>query len=244
MNLKLDRERVTMLVIEMVAIVFSVLLALAVNEWRQSLNNQAVAKSATDVIRHEVATNTGELTRSLAYHDSLLSDIRGFRHTQKILTENRPAELDDLANPTKVAMAIRARFRALGLSENTSFGVDVKSESRVDVYFSSGLRGYATFDDADWTLYGPKSIHLKSGFLRNDAWEVALATQAPPHMNFAIVTALSEIHRTQEQHNDTVRLILRSLYEGAFLLAAFEDLVDVERRLLKRYSAVQGILPP
>lgn len=53
------------------AIVFSVLVALAVDEWRESRAHAALAARARAEIVAEAAINRTELTRAIAWHDSL-----------------------------------------------------------------------------------------------------------------------------------------------------------------------------
>ena len=241
MDLGISKERLPILIIEMIAIVFSDLLALGVNEWRQSLKDQGLARSATDTILNEVVTNLTEIRRALAYHDSLKGDILAFRHTAEAFKEPRPAALRNLQEV--VSREIRERFESRGFPASVSFAVHIKDSTRVDIYFSTGLRGYATFDDHNWSVHGPKPVHLKSGFIRNDAWDMTLATQAPPHMKTPVVAGASEIHCTQEQYNETVSLILRSLYQDTFLFAAFEDLISFELKLIDQYESFQELIP-
>lgn len=56
------------LAFEAVLIVLSVLLALAVNEWRQDRKDQALAQRALETLRREMQANQEEVKQKLAYH--------------------------------------------------------------------------------------------------------------------------------------------------------------------------------
>lgn len=62
--------------IEALLVVLSVLLALALNSWRQSANNEDLAQQAVRTIQAEVMANREEVRERLAYHESLLDSLK------------------------------------------------------------------------------------------------------------------------------------------------------------------------
>lgn len=75
-----ERERkgqtLTKLALEGITIVFGVLLALGVNEWRTSLSHQALAEQASDEIREEIARNLTRLESSLSRHNEQMTQLQ------------------------------------------------------------------------------------------------------------------------------------------------------------------------
>jgi len=61
--------------IEALLVVLSVLLALGLNSWRQSANDDDLERQAVRTIRAEVVENRREVRDRLAYHESLLDSL-------------------------------------------------------------------------------------------------------------------------------------------------------------------------
>jgi len=57
-------------------IVFSVLLALGANEWRQRAARAATVQAVVETVRGEVVANRAEVERALAHHRKLLDQLR------------------------------------------------------------------------------------------------------------------------------------------------------------------------
>ena len=62
-------------IIEAVLIVFSVLLALAVNEWRADAAREEKAKIALEAIHTELVENKKEFLESLSYHEEIMDTL-------------------------------------------------------------------------------------------------------------------------------------------------------------------------
>ena len=63
------------LTIEAVLIVLSVLLALALNQWRQNRQDRALAQQALQTLRLEIQANQAEVEQKLAYHKEIYDRV-------------------------------------------------------------------------------------------------------------------------------------------------------------------------
>lgn len=70
------RERLPEILLEVGSVVFAVLLALAVDEWRDNRAHQQLARTAEANILQEVASNRAELLGTRSANDTLLSNLR------------------------------------------------------------------------------------------------------------------------------------------------------------------------
>lgn len=72
------REALPRIVLESFFIVASILLALAVNEWRQRRANETLAQKAVENFRLEITHNKKEVESALPYHRDVASKIATF----------------------------------------------------------------------------------------------------------------------------------------------------------------------
>lgn len=73
------RERATRILVEIVSVVFAVLVALGVDEWRQARQDRERAEAARTAVLAELRSNRDELERSAPSIDSLLARLPGVR---------------------------------------------------------------------------------------------------------------------------------------------------------------------
>lgn len=73
------RQRLPELLIEGASVAFAVLLALAVDQWRESKSNDGLAERAEQSILAEVRTNLGHLEDQAHHRDSLIAYTREVR---------------------------------------------------------------------------------------------------------------------------------------------------------------------
>ena len=63
------------ILIEMFSVVFAVLLALGVNEWRSSRSNEELGTAAYQKITNEIKNNHQKISRIIENHNNILADI-------------------------------------------------------------------------------------------------------------------------------------------------------------------------
>lgn len=74
----------TQLFIEAVLVVLSVLLALALNSWRQSEINEDLATQSLRNFESEIRTNKAEVEEALSYHEMLIDTLQSGKPAQGI----------------------------------------------------------------------------------------------------------------------------------------------------------------
>jgi hypothetical protein len=75
-RLNLGRHSLGPLVLEMVMIVFSILLALTLESWKEGRHDRRLAGEALGNIRTELAQNRAEIETALPRHEKLLADLQ------------------------------------------------------------------------------------------------------------------------------------------------------------------------
>lgn len=243
--MKINVERLPTLVVEAIAIVFSVLLALGVNEWRQSMNDRALVKRVLSSLRTETIENKKQIQAALAHHEALIKDIRETKHTKYLLSIDlqkfsvNPKHFNDLR------ALIRNNLENFGLPLAQQLTMVKETDNRYLLIFAdTDLVGTIEVSNQKVDIYAPKGIPLKSAFIRNNAWEVAIATQATIHLDYAIVAQMSELHNRHQRYEETVSTILNMLYNQKFKLSPLEDLLNAEKQLLKKYDTLLETIDP
>lgn len=221
--------------IEVVAIVFSVLLAFAVDDCRQELADQQLVENVMTTIRDELEHNRGEIEKALPHHRDLARQLRG--GGLKLLSLDWTLARVDLEDAESVKAFLRGELVRQGAPIPPDFSVSKMADGFMillgDRPFHPRIEGDSIH------IYGEGGIQLRPALLRNAAWETAQATRATVHMEYRVVSAMSAIYRIQQRHEATVSKIVDMLYEGrGTILPALEDLITFERELLTHYEAL------
>lgn len=101
-----------------------------------------------------------------------------------------------------------------------------------------------------------EGISLRPAFIRNNAWESAQAAGVPVHLDFRVLSAVSEISELQRAYQDIVRMATQILYAGnaspekehelaairASQAVLVSDLAALERRLQARYREALSLV--
>lgn len=239
----MTRDRWFQLSIEATAIVLSVLLALAVNQWWQARSDRALVERVLDTIASEIAENRPRVSRALAYHDSLIAEIRERRFTGHVLSLPYPGASADGHNFEAMDRLVREALSGLGAPPWLEVAVAGGPDGRPLLSFrESDLSGRIEIIEDSLRVHLPRGIELRAAFLRNSAWTVALATRATVHMPFDVVAAVSDLHELQRSYAERKGTVLDMLYAGSFRMPALEDLRNLERDLLERYDHADGLL--
>lgn len=234
--------RFTRIAAEMGVIVFSVLLALGANEWRQAQARRATIATVHETIRAEIAANRAQVERALAHHRDMVEQLRtgGVVLTRLHLREAGIDTTSDAALARSLQAAARAlgapmpgEFRATRLPDGAWRVQHEEQTIRFEVRGDSGL------------VRGAGNIALMPPFLVESAWETAQITQAAVHMDPELVAALARIRQLHRQLGGTVDRLVDILYGtrgGGDLLAALQDLVMFETHTLAAYDLLLELL--
>jgi hypothetical protein len=178
------RNSVVTLTIQILSIVFSILLALSLNDWKESRNNRQLALATLKNFRQEIAANRKAV-------ETALRDQRTFLEALKIQT----------------AQAGAVKERAIVLPE----------------------------------------INMPD--ILTTAWETAIVTKATVHIDYEMVSKLSELYLQQRwlsSLEDKVFQTILSPYShekknteslARSLYVSLKNITEVEERLLSMYDA-------
>jgi len=233
---------------EMGVIVFSVLLALAANEWRQGAARDATVDTVLEMVRTEVTRNRAQVVEALAHHESLLAQLRGGGiEMARVDLRTFPVDTTSAAAMGRSVTALLEAemlasgnvppptFEARRLPDGEWLLVSEVGSIRI------GIRG----DTA--VVRGTGNIALRPPFLVEAAWETAQLTQAAVHMDPEIVSAMAQVRQLHQQVEGTASRLMDMLYGTsagrAEPLAALSDLVVFEDLLLQAYDQLLALLP-
>lgn len=153
-----------LLIIEAILVVMSVLLALALNSWREARAHQDLAERALQEVVDEVQTNCSQIQNYHAYHQAVANG------------EQEPAG-------------------------------------------------------------------IQSGFLRNDAWNVAKTTGAASYLDHELVAQIGEISAHQSDHRSIVQAYIEALFTIGLQLEEEENMhQEGERGVIRELVRIQSTL--
>jgi hypothetical protein len=229
---------------EMAVIVFSVLFALAANEWRQAQSRNATVATVHETIRSETTANRAQVTRALEHHRELVAQLRG-GGIVLARVDVREAGIDTTSTAA-FARTLSAAARAQGGPVWSEFRAQRLPDGDWQVRHDEGeFRVTVTGDSA--LIRGTGNIALQPPFLVDSAWETAQVTQAAVHMDPEIIASLARIRQLQRMMEETVARLVDILYgtvSGGDLVSALQDLTMFEQNLLDAYDQILAALPP
>lgn len=153
-----------LLIIEATLVVMSVLLALALNSWREARAHQDVAERALQEVVDEMQSNCSRIQDVQAYHQEVANG------------EREPGG-------------------------------------------------------------------IQSGFLRNDAWDVAKTTGAASYLDHELVAKIGEISAHQEDHRTIVQAYIQALFTTGLQLEQEEEMhQEGERGVIRELVRIQSTL--
>ena len=235
-------SRISDLLIEVTAIVLSVLLALAVNNWRENQKTAAVVERVKATLTEEIDANLLEVQRAYDYHQTLVKEMRD--GGRKLISIDMNTEPLNLGNINQLREALYRKFITMEIPVPENFQLMQISQEKFFLRFGQ-LIAQARVEGNFFNIYGEGGIRLQSAGIRNLSWEIARGMQVLVHMDYEIVARWSEINRLEKNHNATVSKILDRLYDGSgSVLSILEDLVYYESELLDRYKKMQRLLSP
>jgi hypothetical protein len=235
------------LMAEMGIIVFSVLLALAVNEWRQAAARRAAVDTVLEMVRSEATRNRAEVARALTHHQGLLDQLRagGIVMARVPLgivpldTTSAPAVARSLNAILQEEAAGQGRplpppFQATRLPDGHWFLQSEEGSIRLEIHGDTAV------------VRGTGNITLSPPFLVEAAWEAAQVTQAALHMDPEIVEAMARIRQLHRNVEAVVSRLVDMLYGASSRsepVSALSDLASFEALLVDAYDELLERLP-
>ena len=226
--------------IDVSAIIFSVLFALALDDWRQRRNTNARVDIVLQTLAMEIAANKKEVTRALAYHDPLVDSLsRGQHRMGSFPLRDMAGQINDEADVETILKDLFKTSREMMFRD-----IEVRQANTTNYYAKIGDRALRVKVETDsMHIYGDGNIQLRSARILNSAWETAMATQTTIHLDVELVAAMTELSRLHEVHDETVRRIINILYgQSGSVTSAMQDLRWFEQSLLNKYDALEAML--
>ncbi len=239
--------RTRYLAVEIVAIVFSVLFALMIDEWRENANEQRVVGRVLETLRSEIVQNQQSVRQAFARHDSIVNALEqgGF-----VMFEIDLADAGITArDPGGLARALQRVMTARGSPPPADLTATRLPDGRYQFTLAGEGSAVGTIEGTRLTLRRQGGIALRPAVLRDNAWNVAQATGALVSMDFDIVARFAELHQMHTLHDETVDKIVDLMYSavarspevpqagGEFLWALY-DLRSYEQMLLASYDTL------
>lgn len=226
--------------IQSLLLAFSVLLALVLNEWRQSIKTNDVVDRVKASIVSEVLHNQETIKEALDYHKALIDDLLQNNH----LIDSIPvAELnvDFNASEDVISTQMYNTFIQLGGVPDKYHFTKVSTDKFIVQLDNSTVT--LKIDNDVVKFYGLSNIQLKPADIYNTTWQTAQATNALVLLDYKTVDLFADIYRKQEQYSRLVEKILDMLYTGnEGVIPAMQDLRNKEIYLLKKYDALLDVL--
>lgn len=227
------------LALEFISVVFAVLLALLLNNWRENIKADRVADGVLENIKQEILTNDTLIRKSMKYRAELLLELKEGRHVvNSTPIQNFPIDVhsDD----------------ALQKFLNSELPFSMQRSIETLEVRSNGDRRILIMDDRIYNLQivndtlnimGEANIQLHSANITNQSWKIAQATESIFQMNFELVKKLSELNTLNENYIKTNELALSLLYTGEpGIISVMEDMLQFEKTIITAHEKILPLL--
>jgi hypothetical protein len=223
------------LIAEAGAIVFSVLVALGVDEWREARQNRLRVERALAELADEARANHKRVTSTAAYHDSLIAAINEGRHVTRVLARARRSLPTDLSNGRVLRDAISRSLAEVGVVASQDAALTPMNDSTFMLELGT-RRGRVVMTRDSLVVLVDNGISLRTAFIQSVAWETSLATQATLYMDYGVVSKASRIYQLQRDYQNNVQTASNILFSGRFEVGLLYDLSGYERSLERLYT--------
>ncbi|MEP2772009.1 MAG: hypothetical protein ABJH05_07655 [Fulvivirga sp.] len=225
--------------IQSILLAFSVLLALVLNEWRQSIKTNDVVDRVKASIVSEVLHNQETIKEALDYHKVLIDDLLRNNH---LIDSIAVAELNVDFNAKEDVISSQmynTLIQMAGVPDKYNFTKVATNQYLVQLdNYTMTMR----VENDVAKFYGLGNIQLKPADIYNTTWQTAQATNALVLLDYKTVDLFADIYRKQEQYSKLVEKILDMLYTGnEGVIPAMQDLRNKEIYLLKKYEDLLAV---
>ncbi len=228
------------LVIEFISVVFAVILALVLNNWRESSALNANLNKVKESITQETIRNDSLLQNSRTYRASLLQNLYS---NQNLLLA---APIQDFSVDLNDNKALAQFFKSSILFGQKNYYENVlvvqEGEARVLVLGNNVFD--LVIESDSLKLYGVGNIQLKIPDVSNRSWQLAQATNTIVLMDVEFVEQLSLVNTLIESYikasDNALQMIYSNNQNG--LIAVIEDLYTLESQIIQANSILQQSL--
>lgn len=236
MKTKINRQQ---LLFEFISVVFAVLFALLLNNWRENIKSSKAAARVMESIKEEIMKNDNLLRSSLEYRTGLLEQLyNGTYVTDTLPVSQLPIDARDdqeLENFLKEFLPFA--------SDRTYDRIEVRSngDQRI-LIMNDRIHSLVTKND---TLFvrGVGNIKLRSADITNRSWEIAQLTNAIIEMDLELINKLSELNTLNENYLHTSELAVSMVYRKELgIISVIEDMRNYEEDIINLQEEILGFL--
>lgn len=227
------------ILIEAVLIVFTVSLALALNEWRQQIKTENLVERVLVTLEEEMKKNVEGLKIAIDYHGKLLKNLRSGRHT--MVAESLAEIPFDPRNDHQLTSFVEQAILSSSSTIVEPIEVIHSNEKR---YLRLGKAvGEIIVTDDSVFVYGTGNIILKSADVSINSWELSQATNTLIEMEYEMIKLLGETTSAVDQYQKTTNKAVALLYDdGSGIRSALEDMFWMEKDLLTKCEEILNSL--
>lgn len=218
------------IIIEFISIVFAVLLALVLNQWRE---NEATKKKVARVkenLRQEILLNDSLARKSMDYRLRLLKEMEAGEHL--IFSKS----ISDLSFDVENDRALAKEIETSLLFHNHTYYDRVEVRRAEDKRIL--LMGESVFDieSRDDTLFvsGVGGIQLRSADLSLNSFQIAQVTGVLVELDLTLVEELSSLNTLIENYQQTTGQAINFIYQGkqSAIVPSMQDMVYFEGQVI------------
>ena len=235
---KINRQQ---LFLEFISVVFAVLLALFLNQWRESMVTKSSLAQVKNAIKSEIINNDSLIRTSRIYRKSLLDNLYNGRHlvsafSMKQLPEKSFSNLKFLEDLFRESIL----FGNLETVEK----IEIKTNES-DTLLIIDKKVYRLKAKQDTLrLFGTDNLRLKVPDVINNSWDVASATGTLDKMDVKLVQHLSASKSLLDAYRNTCNQALEIVYsnDNTGIISVLEDMIELEKKIIATDSVLLKML--
>lgn len=236
MKSKINRQQ---LLFEFISVVFAVLFALLLNNWRENIKSSKAADRVIQSIKEEILKNDELLQASLEYRTTLLEQL----YSGTYVTDTLPLGQFPIDASSDLELESFLKKILPFAADHTYERIEVRSngDQRI-LIMNDRIHSLVTKND---TLFvrGVGNIKLKSADITNRSWEIAQLTNAIMEMDLELINKLSELNTLNENYLGTSDLALSMVYRKELgIVAVIEDMQSYEEDIINIHQEILGML--
>ncbi|MEO1053227.1 MAG: hypothetical protein AAFX87_21525 [Bacteroidota bacterium] len=219
------------IIMEFVSVVFAVLLALFLNDWREKVALGKTLKAVKENIRQEVQRNDSLIQASYTYRTSLLNEIRSGQHRLfAVPVDQVPV---DVYNDNQLADFFQ---KGLLFDQQTYFDrffIESQGDQRALVMGESVFSISVQNDSLLAT--GTGNIQLRAADVSLHSWDVAQSTGTLAAMSLSQVEVLRKLNTVISNYQNTSNEAIKLIYEGKQrgIQSVLEDMLYLENQIME-----------
>ncbi|MDW3191139.1 MAG: hypothetical protein R8G66_02205 [Cytophagales bacterium] len=228
------------ILIEFISIVFAVLLALVLNQWRENEATKKKVFRVVENIHQEIIRNDSLVRWSLNYRLNLLKEIEEGDHRIASI----PVASLEIDTEDDQALAQEIKTALLFNSHSYKERVEVRrSDDQRILILGESVFEIESRNDTIFVL-GVGSIHLRSADISLNSFQIAQVTGVLVELDLELVEELSRLNTLIENYQATSGDAINYIYRGNQLavISSMQDMAYFEGKIVEGNERVLNLL--